>query len=183
MFIKKLKYEDTITFFNRAEYFYPSELSNAVTKYAICNILKGSGKSIAVDALEYMANRSLGYPYLIQLFGFHAFEAAEGCKISIETVKEIEEIVIDKFVERVIVFEYSDIFKTLSRSEKKLMRAIALPTHNTERKELLVCSGLTVTNYNSVRASLITKGPIEQIEHGSIDYVDEQWQVYFKRAK
>ena len=74
--------EDTIlsgtamTFFQRCSRFEIGRLSTSATREAISRPIEESGASIAPDALAKAVAATSGYPFMVQLVGFHSWKRA-----------------------------------------------------------------------------------------------------------
>lgn len=69
----------------RLTYVALEALTPTETSAALAGPIANTGKTIATHALEYLVDKSGGYPYFIQLHGYHTWEiTGEGTEITLE---------------------------------------------------------------------------------------------------
>jgi hypothetical protein len=70
--------EQSVTYLERGEWHHIGSLDDANTLRALSLPASSAGRPLDTDAAQYLAEQTGGYPYAIQLYGHHAWMAAEG---------------------------------------------------------------------------------------------------------
>ncbi len=70
--------ERSVTYLERGEWHHVGSLDEASTFRALSLPAADSGRPFEPAAVQYLAEQTGGYPYAIQLYGYHAWSAAEG---------------------------------------------------------------------------------------------------------
>ena len=121
--------EDTIlsgtatTFFQRCSRFDVGQLSPQAVREAIAGPIEESGSSIEPAALAQAVVASAGYPFMVQLVGFHSWRQAEDAARGV-TSSDVEAgaAVARRRAERLIL---EPVWKDLSGVDRKFLRAMA----------------------------------------------------------
>lgn len=66
------------SFLRRAKQYRLGRISDADMAFAIRQTMEGGGRSIERDALDLAVRASSGFPYMMQLVGFHTWESCTG---------------------------------------------------------------------------------------------------------
>ena len=121
--------EDTIlsgtatTFFQRCSRFEIGRLSATATQQALARPIEESGSSIGPEALAKAVAASSGYPFMVQLVGFHAWRQAKDPARGIESGDvEAGVPVARRRAERLIL---EPVWKDLSKVDRRFLRAMA----------------------------------------------------------
>lgn len=68
--------DEDLTFFQRCRRIVLQPLDSAEVEYAITAAIEEAGSSIGEDAVDAVVQEASGYPFMVQLIGFHAWEAS-----------------------------------------------------------------------------------------------------------
>lgn len=131
------------------------------------------------DALEYVFRKTQGYPYFLQEWGAHAWEAASNDIITLHDVEQISDDVLQTLDESFFRVRYD----RLTEAEKRFLRAMA-ELGNEGCRSGAVANILQVkpTATTTVRSSLISKGMIYSPAYGHIDFSVPLFGDFLKRT-
>lgn len=154
------------------------ELSRADAVTAIVEPIAREGERISMPAVEEMIDKAAGYPFFIQVWGYHTWNEATKSPISRPDVKRAEPKVINDLDESFFRVR----FDRLSPSEKRYLRAMAElgggPHRSGEVAEKL---GVKVQSVAPTRSSLIQKGMIYSPQHGDTAFTVPLFDAFLKR--
>lgn len=130
------------------------------------------------DALSEIYNRTKGYPYLVQEWGYNSWNEADSSPISIEDVKKASDTSIRKLDESFFRVR----FDRLTPREKEYLFAMALLGAGTHRSGNISDSlNVTVESIAPIRRSLIKKGMIYSPSHGDTAFTVPMFDEYLNR--
>ena len=134
---------------------------------AIRNPIEGGGAEIDSDALEALVNITEGHPYFLQEWGKHAWNNAQGVRITIAditTASQSVEADLDEGFFRVR-------FDRLTKGEKEYLRAMAELGRGPHRSgDIAEKLNRSVEAVAPIRARAIAKGMIYAPSHGDNDF-------------
>jgi len=158
------------TFGERTEFAEIGTLSEEDTKIAIAQPAVSRGVGITTDAVDLLWNETGGYPYFVQLYGYHMWDQAQpnpGAVLSkadaIRGVASAREKVTNLFNSR---------FTSLSKQEKLFVVEIAkLGGDNPVRRiDIANALGKSSQGISTVRARLIDRAVITEERHGYFQF-------------
>jgi AAA+ ATPase superfamily predicted ATPase len=85
--VLQLSQDDETSFYRRAFHRELAPVSQAETRTTIKKTVELSGRHISTDALELAAQQTQGFPFMIQLIGYHAFSQSDAETITYGDVK------------------------------------------------------------------------------------------------
>lgn len=131
------------------------------------------------DAMDFIFEKTQGYPYFLQEWGSHVWEVASNNVITLQDVREAADDVVQTLDESFFRVRYD----RLTESEKRFMRAMA-ELGDGGCKSSAVASYLHVkpTAITTVRSSLISKGMIYSPAYGVIDFSVPMFGDFLKRT-
>lgn len=154
----------------------PLSHQDAVT--AIVEPIDREGERIAKAAVEAMIEKTSGYPFFIQVWGYHCWNEALRSPISLNDVERTEPVVIRALDESFFRVR----FDRLTPSEKRYLRAMAElgagPHRSGEVAEKLA---VKVQSAAPTRNSLIKKGMIYSPQHGDTAFTVPLFDQFLKR--
>ena len=154
----------------------PLSRADAIT--AITEPIAREGEKIAKPAVAEMIDRAAGYPFFIQVWGYHCWNEAKKSPISLADVKRSEPIVIKDLDESFFRVR----FDRLSPSEKRYLRAMAELGEGPHRSgEVADKLGIKVQSVAPTRSSLIRKGMIYSPQHGDTAFTVPLFDAFLKR--
>lgn len=153
-------------------------LTPAQSKVAIEKPLKEHGVAIEPAALAAIVEHTHGYPYFLQEWGKHAWDAAARSPITPADVKKATEIAIAALDEGFFRVR----FDRLTPSEKRYMRAMAELGPGPHRSgDIAEALKRKVTSLGPTRNTLIAKGMIWSPSHGDTAFTVPLFDEFMKR--
>lgn len=141
--------------------------------------LAREGVQIEEDALSMIVEKSKGYPYFLQEWGFHTWEFADSTPITIEDVRRATTTTLlhlDKGL-------YQVRLDRLTSREKDYMRAMAELGAGPHRSgEIAKALHMDVTNAGPLRNELIKKGMIFSPKHGDTAFTVPMFDEFMIRS-
>jgi hypothetical protein len=153
-------------------------LTNAEAELAIVKPARNQGADFANDAVARILSETRGYPYFLQEWGKHSWDAAERTPITLLDVSNAS-------VEAIAALDESFFRVRLDRltpKEKQYLRAMAELGPGPHRSgDIAVTLGKTVSSLGPVRQSLIVKGMIWSPGHGDTAFTVPLFDEFMKR--
>lgn len=153
-------------------------LAPEAAREAIEKPLTALGVAIAPDALALILERTAGYPYFLQEWGKHAWDAAEESPITrgdVERASATAVAALDESFFRVR-------FDRLTPAEKRYLRAMAALGPGPHRTgDIAAVLGRESAQLAPVRARLISKGMIWAPSHGDTAFTVPLFDAFMRR--
>ncbi len=153
-------------------------LNNEEARRALEKPASSQGVAYDEDAVQQIVNETQGYPYFLQEWGKHAWDAADASPISpadVEVASITAVAALDESFFRVR-------FDRLTPSEKRYIRAMAElgagPHRSGDIAEVL---GRPVNSFGPTRNNLISKGMIWSPSHGDTAFTVPMFDKFMKR--
>lgn len=163
----ELESDDAATFLQRCARYDVGSLDQAATRLAISKPIEDRSASIATEALNRAVEASSGYAFMVQLVGFHSWEAAADPSSGI-TAGEVS-VGIDKARGRVARLVLGPTWRGLSDVDRRFLLAMARDDGESRLADVADRLGVN-TNYAGVyRHRLIRAGMIVATGRGRID--------------
>ena len=154
----------------------PLDRPDAIT--AIVEPIAREHESIAKRAVGELIDKAAGYPFFIQVWGYHCWNEASKSPITLADVKRAEPNVIRDLDESFFRVR----FDRLSPSEKRYLRAMAELGQGPHRSgEVADKLGVKVQSVAPTRSSLIHKGMIYSPQHGDTAFTVPLFDAFLKR--
>lgn len=132
------------------------------------------------DAVERLFQITEGYPFFIQEWGYHTWNAADCSPITRDVVNGVENDVLKQLDESFFRVRYNRV----SPTEKRYLRAMAeLDAGPYRSKEVAAQLGLSLRQAGPTRDSLIKKGMIYSPEHGEIAFTVPLFDGFMRRTE
>ena len=160
---------------------YPEvgRLPVAAARDAIVTPIEREGATIEGDAVELIIEKTHGYPYFVQEWGYCAWNAAEASPITAQNVEAASVAAVtalDKGFFRVRL-------DRLTPREKDYVRAMAELGPGPHRSgEIAQKLGIAVTKAGPLRNGLIKKGMIYSPQHGDTAFTVPMFDEFMKRS-
>jgi hypothetical protein len=153
-------------------------LDDAAARIAISRPLDAEGVGIEPAALEHIVAVTGGYPYFLQEWGKHAWDAAAASPITLSDVERASAIVVAALDESFFRVR----FERLKPSERRYMRAMAELGAGPHRSgDVAAKLGRRVTSLAPIRADLIAKGMIWSPGHGETAFTVPLFDEFMRR--
>jgi GTPase SAR1 family protein len=153
-------------------------LDAPAARIAIARPMENQGVAIEDDALEAILTRTQGYPYFLQEWGKHTWEAAAQSPITRNDVEQASITAIAALDESFFRVR----FDRLTSAEKRYLRAMAElgpgPHRSGDIADLLERK---VTSLGPIRNQLISKGMIWSPSHGDTAFTVPLFDEFMKR--
>lgn len=153
-------------------------LDKKAAEDAIRKPIEDEEAKINNDALALIVKETHGYPYFLQEWGKHAWDAARSSPI---TKKDVQEATITAIAALDESF-FRVRFDRLTPSEKTYLRAMAELGHGPHRSgDIATLLGKEVSALGPRRAQLINKGMIYSPSHGDTAFTVPLFDAFMKR--
>ena len=140
--------------------------------------VKEQNVEFTTDALTEIVNKTQGYPYFIQEWGYHAWNIA---KISPIGVGDIHQATLES-IKRLDEIFFRVRFDRLTPREKEYLRALAgLGSGDHRSGDISEKMGVKVQSIAPIRNSLIKKGMIFSPAHGDTEFTVPLFDEFMKR--
>lgn len=153
-------------------------LSGDAARTAIHKPAMERGVEVSEDALDAIFEQTQGYPYFLQEWGKHAWDAAPASPITradVESGSRVAMAALDGSFFRVR-------FDRLTPAEKRYLRAMAELGAGPERSgDIAAELGRKVTSLGPVRNQLIAKGMIWSPSHGDTTFTVPLFDEFLRR--
>ncbi len=147
---------------------------------AIKNPIESEGESITQDALEEIVQRTEGYPYFLQEWGYQAWNVADKSPVTIENIEHAS----DSALRRLDESFFRVRFDRLTPKERDYVRAMAQlgkgPYRSSEVADQL---GEDVKTLGPRRAKIIAKGMIYSPSYGDVAFTVPMFEDYINRLE
>ena len=159
--------DDAITFLQRCSRYDVDRLSPQATRRAIAEPISEHGRSIDSRALDRAVTATSGYAFMVQLVGFHSWQAdARSSHITIEHV----ETGIAEAQRRIGRMVLSPTWKTLSDVDRRFLRAMAQDDGESKLADIADRLGVTAGYAGVYRHRLIRAGMIRPAGRGRVSF-------------
>jgi hypothetical protein len=148
-------------------------------RIAICRPAEAEGVSIDREALDRIVKETHGYPYFLQEWGKHSWDAAEDSPITIKDVEAASETVTAALDESFFRVR----FDRCTPTEKRYLRAMAELGPGPHRSgDIALVLGRDVTSLGPTRSQLIAKGMIWSPSHGDTAFTVPLFNEFMRRV-
>lgn len=153
-------------------------LSAEEAKLAIRKPVNDQDCEVTEEALDRIVEETRGYPYFVQEWGKHSWDAADASPITREDVDNASASAIAALDESFFRVR----FDRLTPSEKRYLRAMAELGPGPHRSgDIAEALGREVTSLGPTRANLINKGMIYSPSHGDTAFTVPLFDEFMRR--
>lgn len=153
-------------------------LSADATKTAIAKPAKDRNVEVSLDALDRIVTETRGYPYFVQEWGKHSWDAADMSPVTVEDVDRASASAIAALDESFFRVR----FDRLTPVEKKYLRAMAELGPGPHRSgDIAEEMGREVSSLAPTRSQLITKGMVWSPNHGDTAFTVPLFDEFMRR--
>jgi AAA ATPase domain len=153
-------------------------LPKPAARIAIAKPVEHQGAQIAQEAVERIVAETKGYPYFLQEWGKHAWDAASASPIRVDDVVSATSAAIAALDESFFRVR----FDRLTPAEKKYLRAMAELGPGPHRSgSIAECLRREVTSLGPTRNQLIAKGMIWSPNHGDTAFTVPLFDEFMRR--
>lgn len=163
--VSQLLNEESVTFLRRASLYRLSRIPDYEIRIAFEKTIAQAGGSIADDALQVLVDATEGYPYMMQLAGYRAWDCGDGV-IDKEAARRGVSIAREELEYRVLAVTY----RALSPRDRDFLKAMACDEGATKQAD--VAKRLHVTNgyVSQYKRRLLEQGVIEEVARGQVAF-------------
>lgn len=140
---------------------------------------QAQGVELTEDAVEAIISSAHGYPYFLQEWGYHVWNAADTSPIDVAVVERVTPRVIKHLDDNFFLVR----FDRLTPAEKKYLRAMAELGPGPHRSgDIAAELGVRVESVAPRRSALISKGMIYSPAHGDTAFTVPLFDEFLRRA-
>ena len=151
----------------------PEAARNAIEKPA-----RAEGVTVAGDALDRIVEETRGYPYFLQEWGKHAWDAAEASPIDLGDVEQASAVAVAALDESFFRVR----FDRLTPAERRYLRAMAELGSGPHRSgDVAAVLQRPVTALGPTRSQLIGKGMVWSPGHGDTAFTVPLFDEFMRR--
>jgi hypothetical protein len=159
--------DDKISYLRRSFQHRLDPIEEKEVKLALRKTIEAAGRKIKPDALDYAAKNAKGFPFMIQLIGYHIWrQRPERIMISLDETKDGVEFAADDM--KRMIFETT--IHDLSRKDLEFLIALAQLGTESETAEIAQAMGKTVNYASQYRKRLLEQGVIGERMFGKVDF-------------
>lgn len=174
--VSDLLNDDVLTFLRRASRFELGDVGLDHVAEALRHSITDSGGVIDDDALEEAAAATGGYPFMIQLVGYHVWRSASASSIDLADVRAGVSAARSRLGSLVHETSLAD----LSDVDRTYLIAMAQDEGESSTGEVARRLGVTPSYASTYRARLIAAGVIEATGHGRVDFTIPYLREYLR---
>ena len=160
---------------------YPEvgQLAEDAARDAIQTPIQKEGAAIVEEALRLIREKTQGYPYFLQEWGYRTWEEAEASPITLDDARRAS----DKAVAQLDHEFFRVRLDRLTSREKDYMRAMAKLGPGPHRSgDIAQVLGISVTAAGPLRSGLIKKGMIYSPAHGDTAFTVPMFDEFMRRS-
>jgi hypothetical protein len=136
------------------------------------------GVEFTDDAVDAIIGLAHGYPYFLQEWGYHVWNAAEGSPVELDLVERVTPSVVRHLDENFFLVR----FDRLTPAEKKYLRAMAELGPGPHRSgDIAGQLGVKVESVAPRRSGLISKGMVYSPAHGDTAFTVPLFDEFLRR--
>lgn len=164
--VSDLLNDDVLTFLRRATRFELDDVPLPPVAEALRSTITAEGRTIDDDALDEATRATGGYPFMIQLVGYHVWRKADGDRIDIKAVRAG----IPAARKRLGSTVHETALADLSEIDRTYLVAMAQDAGESSTSAVARRLGVTASYASTYRARLVAAGVIEPTSRGHVDF-------------
>ena len=168
--------DTSITFLQRCARYEVGFLDPPAAWTALAEPVRQRGGQMAPEAVEYAVAASQGYPFMIQLVGFHAWEAASDPRAEV-TLKDTE-IGAEAARRQMGQLVIAPMWRDVSDGSRRFLAAMALDDGVSRTADIAARLDVSSEYVGVYRRRLMRSGMIAPAGHGRLDFAlsaTRQW--------
>jgi hypothetical protein len=159
--------DDVLTFLRRATHYTLAEVSLADVEDALAITIRENERLMARDDLKSAAYATRGYPFMIQLVGYHIWRQHPGTEL-ISSTDVAEGVAAAK--RRLGAAIHAVSLRDLSDVDRTFLAHMAIGKTPVTMSDMTTRMGVTKSYVNSYKNRLLEAGIIEQVARGKVDF-------------
>ena len=160
--------DSAITFLQRCSRHEIAELSDAATATAFAEPIDDNGGRISDDALHLAVEASSGYPFMVQLIGFHSWRAASSDPPQLE-IADVSSGVAEA-ERRLPDLVLAPTWRSMSAMDRQFVLAMAEDDGDSSTADIAGRLGRSSSYVSTYRSRLIRAGFIRGTGHGRVGF-------------
>ena len=169
--------DDVLTFLRRAERHHLGRVADADVARALLDPIVDSGRTIGDDALKILVDGADGYPFLIQLLGYHAWrQNPTVTEITLDDVR----VGVPAAMRRLGALVHEPALGELSDIDKSFLVAMAKDDGKSKMADVQERLGVDVNYASQYRLRLIASELIESAGRGHVDFALPYLREYLR---
>ena len=168
----------SVTFLQRCARFEIGHLDPAATWLAIAEPVDQNGGQISGAAVERAVQASGGYPFMVQLIGFHAWQAADDPAVAI-TLEDVA-AGCDTAAGQLGRLVIAPLWRDCSAVAKRFLAAMTLDDRESRIADVAARMDVSGGYANSYRHRLIRAGMIVPAGHGRLNFAHEAARTWIQ---
>jgi hypothetical protein len=177
--ISDLLNDEVLTFLRRADRYALGTVELDDVRRALKEPIEGSGRRVAADALEAMAEGTHGYPFLIQLVGSHCWRVdRDAPQISLADAK----VGITSAKERLGSLVHEPALRSISGTDRSFLVAMSNDDGPSKMSDIADRLNADAKYAGFYRRRLIDAELIEATDHGYVDFALPYLRDYLRES-
>ena len=168
--------DDVLTFLRRATRFELEDVPLDAVRDALLATITQEGRTITDDALDEATQATGGYPFMIQLVGYHVWRKASGDVIDLAAVRSG----VPAARKRLGSTVHESALADLSNVDRTYLVAMSQDPGESSTGEVARRLGETPYYASTYRARLIAAGVIESTRRGYVDFAIPYLREYLR---
>ena len=168
--------DTSITFLQRCARHEVGFLDPSAAWSALAEPVRQHGGRMAPEAVEHAVAVAQGYPFMIQLVGFHAWEAAADPNVEV-TLQDVE-VGAETARHQVGQLVIAPMWKDLADGSRRFLAAMALDDGVSRTADIAARLGVSSEYVGVYRSRLMKSGMVAAAGHGRLDFAlgaTRQW--------
>lgn len=175
--VSDLLSDDVLTFLRRAERHHIGPVEFDEARRALRDPIVDAGRKVGADALDVMAEGTLGYPFLIQLVGSHCWRENQS---SDEITVADAEAGVASAGRRLGTLVHAPALADISQVDKTFLLAMAEDDERSKMADIIDRLGRDKSYANRYRSRLIDAELIVAAGHGYVDFALPGLRAYLR---
>ncbi len=176
--VSELLKGQVLTFLRRADKHHLGPVSANDVREALLKPIEESGKSVEPEALESMVNETGGYPFMIQLVGYHCWQKSGRNQDPI-TVQHVSEGLV-RANRKLGSLVHEPSLNEASSTDKSFLLAMSRDDGPSRMSDISSRLGVTKEYAGMYRNRLISAELIESTGHGYVDFTLPYLREYLR---
>ncbi|MDO4290221.1 MAG: ATP-binding protein [Eggerthellaceae bacterium] len=177
--VAALLQDESVSFLRRANYYQLGRVDDDEIRIALSRTVEAAGRAVADAALDEAVSSISGFPYMMQLVGYHAWEAFPGNEeIALLDVKQAEEYAARDVEKKILETTYRE----LSKGDLRFLSAM-LEDEDEESDLADIARRMgKKSNYASqYKRRLVAQGIVEDRGHGVLAIEVPLFKEYLRK--
>jgi hypothetical protein len=170
--------DDILTFLNRAHKVYLGPLPLTEISTYFLRVFRDMDIDADVQTLDALAEGTKGYPYLLQLIGYHVIELLGGARELTQTVADLAVANSKRMLADNI---YAPCLKPLSKEDRRFLEAMAQDKEFSEVADLKARLKAGDSHIQTYKRRLIEAGVIDSSGRGTLEFTIPYLGEYLRK--